>query len=75
MIVGFHRQHVFGKTHWGDLLEFVPPTNFTIKATGYNEQGKFWEHSPTRLDKFINDLIITNVKFQTVKDWFKETEK
>ncbi len=70
-LVGFHRQHTLGKTHWGDLLDFTPTVNYTIKATGYDDQGEFWECAPQRLDKFLTNLVKTKATFETVDDWLK----
>ena len=44
--VGTHSQHHYCKTHWGDLLKFLPPEDFTITPHGLDEEEEEWEDEP-----------------------------
>ena len=54
--VGIHSQHALCKTHWGDLLKFTPPEDFTITAHGLDEEEEEWENDPVNLAVFIERL-------------------
>jgi hypothetical protein len=52
--VGEHHQNCLCKTHWGDLLKFTPPENFTITQTWFDEDEKYHEVLPVNLKVFID---------------------
>ena len=54
MKVGQHSQHALCKTHWGDLLTFIPPESYTITAYGLDEEGEDWENDPVNLSVFLD---------------------
>lgn len=54
--VGSHSQHHYCKTHWGDLLKFTPPENFTITPHGLDEEEEEWEGDMVNLKIFIDKL-------------------
>lgn len=47
--VGTHRQHLLCKTNKEPLLKFVPPSDFTIQAWGYDEEDEIWEDEQGKL--------------------------
>lgn len=68
-VVGEHSQHAYCHTHWGDLLVFTPPENFTITPHGLDENEEEWEDDTINLKDFIDKLKESKyVKFNTMKD-------
>jgi len=67
--VGEHYQSLLCKTHWGDLLKFTPPENFTITAHGEDEDEVEWEDDTISLKVFIDKLRESKyTKWNTFKD-------
>ena len=55
--VGTHRQNLLCKTDKEPLLKFVPASDFTIQAWGYDEEeDDIWESEPQNLELFISKL-------------------
>lgn len=73
-VVGTHSQHHYCKTHWGDLLKFTPPENFTITAHGLDEEEEEWEHNPINLAVFLENLRQNRAKFNTWDDLMKKAK-
>lgn len=73
--VGHHSQHAYCKTHWGDLLKFTPPEDFTITAYGLDEEEEEWEHDPINLAKFLEHLRKNRAQFNTMDDIMKGIRK
>ncbi len=71
-IVETHRQHLLCKTHWGDLLKFTPPEDFTITSTWLDEDERYFQDEPRNLKNFIEGLEKCKAKFNTSADWFKK---
>lgn len=74
-VVGRHSQHAYCKTHWGDLLKFTPPENFTITPHGLDEEEEEWEDDPINLKVFIERLIKNKHQFNTMDDLMKKIKK
>jgi hypothetical protein len=74
MIVGKHSQHAYCKTHWGDLLKFTPPENYTITAYGLDEEEEEWENDPINLAVFLDDLRKCRARFDTWDDIMKKVK-
>ncbi len=55
-LVGSHSQHMYCKTHWGELLKFTPPENFTITRHGLDEEEEPWYDEPMNLAVFLDQL-------------------
>jgi hypothetical protein len=71
MKVGQHSQHHYCKTHWGDLLKFTPPENYTITAYGLDEEEEEWEDEPKNLAVFLAELRRGKAQFNTMADIMK----
>lgn len=68
-IVGQHYQHAYCYTHWGDLLKFTPPENYTITPHGLDEYEEEWEGDTVNLKDFIDKLKKNKyVKFNTLAE-------
>ena len=78
-VVGQHSQHAYCHTHWGDLLVFTPPENYTITPHGLDEEEEEWEGDTVNLKDFIDKLKENkHVKFNTMADLmdkFKSSRK
>ena len=72
VIVETHSQHAYCKTHWGDLLKFTPPEDFTIMRTWLDEEEEYFQDEPINLKKFIERLEKGKATFNTSADWFKK---
>ena len=70
--VGNHYQSLMCKTHWGDLLKFVPAENFTITTYGLDEEENDWEEETVNLKIFIDRLTASKAKFNTFEELFKK---
>ena len=71
MKVGQLSQHAYCKTHWGDLLKFTPPEDFTITAYGLDEEEEEWENDPVNLAVFIERLRKNRAQWNTMEDIMK----
>ncbi len=67
-LIGLHSQHAYCKTHWGDLLKFTPPENFTITPYGEDEEEEEWEGESMNLAVFLNELRKNKHRFSTMED-------
>jgi hypothetical protein len=68
-VIGQHSQHAYCHTHWGDLLVFTPPENYTITPYGLDEEEEEWEGDTINLKDFIDMLKKSKyVKFNTMND-------
>lgn len=72
-VVGKHSQHALCKTHWGDLLVFTPPENFTITPHGLDEEEEEWEGETVSLKKFIDELKKNKHTFRTMAELMKRS--
>ena len=72
MKVGQHSQHHYCKTHWGDLLKFIPPENYTITAYGLDEKEEKWEDDPMNLADFLTELRRGRAQWNTMEDIMKK---
>ena len=75
MKVGQHSQHALCKTHWGDLLKFNPPEDFTITAYGLDENEEEWENEPMNLAVFIERLRKHRAQWNTMEDIMRGIKK
>lgn len=71
-VVGTHSQHCYCKTHWGDLLKFTPPENYTITAHGLDEEEEVWEDDPMNFAVFLARLRERRAQFNTMADIMKK---
>jgi len=75
-VVGNLSQHAYCKTHWGGLLKYLPPKDFTITAHGLDEEEEEWEHDPVNLATFIEHLRQNGEKkWGTMEDIMKGMKK
>ena len=72
--VGIHSQHHCCKTHWGDLLKFSPPEDFTITPYGLDEEEEEWEHDTMNLAVFIERLRNCRARWNTMEDIMKKVK-
>ena len=71
--IGEHYQSHLCKTHWGDLLKFIPAENFTITNTWEDEDEEYHEGEPVNLKVFIDKLKESKyTKWNTYEDLFKK---
>jgi hypothetical protein len=74
--VGEYYQSHLCKTHWGDLLKFIPPENFMITAYGLDENEVEWEDKPINLKVFVDKLKKSKyTKWNTFSDLMKPLNK
>jgi hypothetical protein len=52
-VVGTHQQHHYCKTHWEDLLKFIPPENYEIMKWWLDEEEEYWEDDKENLRDFL----------------------
>ena len=71
-VVGTHYQNALCKTHWGDLLVFTPPENFTITPHGLDEEEEEWEGETVGLKDFIDRLKANKHTFRTTAEPIKK---
>lgn len=74
-VVGTHSQHAYCVGHWGDLLKFLPPEDFTITPYGLDEEEEEWEDDPINLAVFIERLRKNRANFQTMDSIMKGIRK
>lgn len=67
-VVGTHSQHAYCVGHWGDLLKFNPPEDYTITPHGLDEEEEEWEGKTINLAVFIDKLRKSRANFQTMDD-------
>ncbi len=56
--VGEYRHHLLCKPNWEKLLVFSPPENYTIQASGLDEEEEEWEGEVYKLDDFLKKVNI-----------------
>lgn len=63
--VGIHSQNIMCHICNDDLMKFIPASDFTIKAWGYDEEEDYWEDKEVNLEKWLlkNKATITFKKF------------
>lgn len=72
--MGTHSQHHYCNTHWGDLLKFTPPENYTITAYGLDEEEEEWEDEPMSLAVFLERLREHRAQWNTMEDIMKKVK-
>jgi hypothetical protein len=58
--VGHHRENVMCKSHYEELLKFLPLEEHTITPYGYDEEEEEWEDEPINLKKFLQRVRLTS---------------
>ena len=62
-VVGHHRKHAYCKSHFEDLLKFIPASDYEIQAYGYDEEDEYWEDNEIEnLETFLKRVKVLKRK-------------
>lgn len=54
--VGYYTKSILRISHYKELLNFIPSSDFTIQSYGYNNREELWEGKVQKLDKFLEKV-------------------
>lgn len=68
--VSYFRKHLLCKMpEYSELLKYQPLSEYTITATGYDEEDDYWENDSIILEEFMRRMIRTDKK---IREFFEK---
>lgn len=69
-LVSYFRKHLLCKMpEYSELLQYQPLSEYTITATGYDEEEDYWENDSINLEEFMRRMIRSDKK---IREYFEK---